>query len=170
MPKTSQRIVDLIPRLRRYARVLARGDVETADDLVQDCLERALGRLDYWKRGTDLRAWLFTIMHNLHVNHIRKQRPMLSTENLDESEQSLCALTKAEHSAELEELERAIDKLPDSHRQVLILVALEGLRYREAANILNIPEGTVMSRLSRARQQLRDRLHDAESNRLRRVK
>jgi RNA polymerase sigma-70 factor (ECF subfamily) len=143
-----------IPRLRRYARALTR-DAIAADDLVQDCLARALGKLHLWQEGTDLRAWLFTILHNQYVNHVRRSVREGSSVGLSESEP---LLTRAPHQGkrlELRDLERAIAKLPEEQRAVILLVGLEGMRYEEVAAVLDVPVGTVRSRLSRGREALR---------------
>ncbi len=164
------RVVEQIPRLRRYARALLRGNTPAADDLVQDCLERALGRLHFWRSGSDLRAWLFTIMHNLYVNQLRRNHSGPQFVELLEEESTVAAPGGAESATTLRELQRALDGLPAEQREVLLLVALEGLRYQEAATILGIPVGTVMSRLARARQQLRQQLAQERDGPLRRVK
>jgi RNA polymerase sigma-70 factor, ECF subfamily len=143
-----------IPRLRRYARALAR-DVAAADDLVQDCLARALGKLHLWQEGTDLRAWLFTILHNQYVNQVRRAVREGAAVGLSETEPML---TRAPHQGrrlELRDLERAIAKLPEEQRSVILLVGLEGMRYEEVAEVLDVPVGTVRSRLSRGREALR---------------
>jgi len=162
-------IVEHIPRLRRYARALVYGDTLAADDLVQDCLARALSRAHYWEQGTDLRAWLFTIMHNINVNHVRRHsngpKFVALPEEMPTNEPSI-----AEKRLELRDLSQAIAKLPLEQREVLLLVSLEGLRYREVAEVLDIPEGTVMSKLSRARQKLRTVLGQAKQQDLKVVK
>jgi len=143
-----------IPRLRRYARALAR-DMAAADDLVQDCLSRALGKLHLWQEGTDLRAWLFTILHNQYVNQVRRAVREGAAVGLSETEP---ALTRAPHQGrrlELRDLERAMAKLPEEQRSVILLVGLEGMRYEEVAEVLGVPVGTVRSRLSRGREALR---------------
>jgi RNA polymerase sigma-70 factor, ECF subfamily len=143
-----------IPRLRRYARALTR-DVVAADDLVQDCLARALGKLHLWQEGTDLRAWLFTILHNQYVNQVRRAVREGVVVGLSETEPML---TRAPHQGkrlELRDLERAIARLPEEQRSVILLVGLEGMRYEEVAEILDVPVGTVRSRLSRGREALR---------------
>ena len=143
-----------IPRLRRYARALAR-DVAAADDLVQDCLTRALGKIHLWQEGTDLRAWLFTILHNQYVNQVRRSVREGAAVGLSETEP---LLTRAPHQGnrlELRDLERAITKLPEEQRSVILLVGLEGMRYEEVAEVLDVPVGTVRSRLSRGREALR---------------
>lgn len=165
-----ERIVEYIPRLRRYARALLRGDVLAADDLVQDCLERALSRLHRWREGSDLRAWLFTIMHNIYVNQVRRWNNSPQLVGMPAEENAPSQPSTAELSVELRDLDLAVAALPPDQREILLMVALEGLRYREVATILGVPEGTVMSRLSRARQQLRKTLSEGSADRLRRVK
>jgi len=105
-----------------------------------------------WKRGTDLRAWLFTVMHNVHVNQVRSRREFLTLDA-----ESLELPVRAAHEASLEarDVERALLRLPVEQREVLLLVVLEDLSYEEAAAALGIPIGTVMSRLSRGREKLR---------------
>lgn len=148
-------IVKYIPRLRRYARALMRNNVLEADDLVQDTLERALNKLHYWRQNSDLRAWLFTIMHNIHANQVRCVVNKPQHVELKEMPELIQQNDYAETSLQLRELARAMDLLSDGHREVLLLVSVEGLSYHEVAGILNIPQGTVMSRLSRARERLR---------------
>ena len=152
--ETHRNIEAEIPRLRRYARTLAR-DVASADDLVQDCLARALGKLHLWQEGTDLRAWLFTILHNQFVNQVRRGVREGTAVGLSETEP---LLTQAPHQSkrlELRDLERALAKLPEEQRSVVLLVGLEGMRYEEVAEVLDVPVGTVRSRLSRGREALR---------------
>ncbi len=145
-------IAQHITRLRRYARALT-GDRNAADDLVQDTLERALSRLHLWREGSDLRAWLFTIMHNIYVNQTRSRMRHL-LESLDEP--SADALQAREPDwAELRDIDDALARLPAEQRAVLLLVGLEQFTYEEAARVLDIPLGTVMSRLSRGRDRLR---------------
>jgi len=142
-----------IPRLRRYARALT-GDRSSADDLVQDTLERALSRFHLWRHGSDLRAWLFTIMHNIFVNQVRS-RLRHRHESL-ESDAALDAMQAPEPDwLQLRDLDSALAQLPHEQRTVLLLVGLEQFTYEEAARALQIPIGTVMSRLSRGRERLR---------------
>ena len=145
-------ILTELPRLRRYARALV-GDRAAADDLVQDTLERAWTRIAQWRAGSDLRAWLFSIMHNLRVDQLR--RPGLAIRAIDDAD--FAVPTRATQSAGLEiiDLEAALAQLPEEQRTVLLLVALEEMRYEEVAATLAIPVGTVMSRLSRGRERLR---------------
>jgi len=146
----AKRLIELIPRLRRYARALV-GERAGADDLVQDTLERAWAKLHLYRRGTDLRAWLFTVMHNVHVNRVR------ATRLVDPLEDEMPELTQRAQldALELRDLDRAIARLPADQRAVLLLVTLEEMSYDEVARTLGIPIGTVMSRLSRAREKLR---------------
>jgi len=148
---TNRDIEAEIPRLRRYARALTR-DVVTADDLVQDCLTRALGKLHLWQDGTDLRAWLFTILHNQYVNHIRRSVREGAAVGLNENEPLLSRAPQQGKRLELRDLERAIAKLPEEQRIVILLVGLEGMRYEEVAAVLDVPVGTIRSRLSRGRE------------------
>jgi RNA polymerase sigma-70 factor, ECF subfamily len=142
-----------IPRLRRYARALTR-DTVRADDLVQSCLTRGIAKQHLWEYGTDLRAWLFTIMHNQHVNDVRRGVREGITVELTEAP-AITAGPVAIAKLELRDLERALEKLPTEQRETILLVGLEGLAYEEVAAILKVPVGTVRSRLSRGRDQLR---------------
>jgi len=143
-----------IPRLRRYARALTR-DVAAADDLVQDCLTRALGKLHLWQKGTDLRAWLFTILHNQYVNYVRRSVREGAAVGLSDSEPLLTRPPQQGQRLELRDLERAIAKLPEEQQSAILLVGLEGMRYEEVAAVLDVPVGTIRSRLSRGREALR---------------
>jgi RNA polymerase sigma-70 factor (ECF subfamily) len=143
-----------IPRLRRYARALTR-DASRADDLVQSCLLRAVAKQHLWEPGTDLRAWLFTILHNQHVNDVRRSVREGIVVPIEDVAPVMTAPSNVEDSLQLRDLERAIAKLPEEQRQVVLLVGLEGMRYEEVARVLGIPIGTVRSRLSRGRDQLR---------------
>ncbi len=143
-----------IPRLRRYARALTR-DLIAADDLVQDCLTRALGKLHLWQQGTDLRAWLFTILHNQYLNHVRRTAREGAAVGLSEREPLLARAPQQGRRLELRDLDRALTKLPRVQRSVVLLVGLEGMSYGEVAAVLDVPVGTVRSRLSRGREALR---------------
>jgi len=149
-----------IPPLRRYARALLR-DASRADDLIQDTLVRALAKQHLWQEGSNLRAWLFTLMHNLHVNVVRQAVREGTMIDVDDVSATLVAISDPTASRQLSELEEAIARLPIEQREVVLLVGLEGLRYDEAAEILRVPVGTVRSRLSRARETLR-RLFERE--------
>ncbi len=141
-----------IPRLRRYARAML-GDRAAADDLVQDTLERAWSRLSQWRAGSDMRAWLFGIMHNLRVDQLR--RPKLIAQSIDKDDFEVPTRATQTDELELRDLDAALGRLPDEQREVLLLVALEEMSYAEIAATLGIPLGTVMSRLSRGRERLR---------------
>jgi RNA polymerase sigma-70 factor (ECF subfamily) len=143
----------VIPRLRRYARALT-ASREAADDLVQDTLERAWAKRALWQPGTDLRAWMFTLMHNVHVNSLKSARRRPETSSIAE-EDAPAAAASAETGIVLGELRAALAVLPDEQREVVLLVGLEQLTYAEVAGVLGIPVGTVMSRLARGRERLR---------------
>lgn len=143
-----------IPRLRRYARALTR-DVSRADDLVQSCLTRAVAKQHLWQEGTDLRAWLFTILHNQHVNDVRRSVREGISVAIEDAAPVLTVQPTAMDALQLRDLEAAIAKLSEEQRQVILLVGLEGMRYEEVAEVLGVPVGTVRSRLSRGRDQLR---------------
>ena len=149
----------VIPRLRRYALVLT-GNPTRGDDLVQDTLTRAWDKRSYWRQGTDLRAWLFTIMHNVFVNQLSAARRDAANISLDAEDENGSALQISGDDdpttrIELQEVMRQVQRLPAEQREVLMLVAIEGMHYEEVAATLGIPIGTVMSRLSRARDKLR---------------
>jgi RNA polymerase sigma-70 factor (ECF subfamily) len=162
----AQSLIELIPRLRRYARALA-GERAAADDLVQDTLERAWSKLHLYRRGTDLRAWLFTVMHNVHVNRLRAARP---ADPLEDEMPELAQRATQGDALMVRDLERAVAALPEGQRQVLLLVALEDLSYEETARVLEIPIGTVMSRLARAREKVRQLMHGKGGTKLQVVK
>ena len=151
-------LVAALPRMRRYARVLT-GDATRADDLVQDALARAWEKRRLWRAGSDLRAWLFTIMHNVHVNQLasgRREAANVSIESLGDDGGWQPSVRGGEtQRLELAEVLRAMARLPADQREVLLLAAVEELRYEEIAAVLAVPIGTVMSRLSRARERLR---------------
>jgi RNA polymerase sigma-70 factor (ECF subfamily) len=158
-------LVAAIPRLRRYARVLT-SNAARADDLVQDTLARAWEKRRLWAVGTDLRAWLFTIMHNVFVNQAamaQRDRRLISLDTDDGSAEVWQIPVPARQFARVELLEvmQSVGLLPVEQREVLLLAAVEELRYEEIASLLKIPLGTVMSRLSRARAKLRERHADS---------
>ena len=153
-----------IPRLRRYARALTR-ETNRADDLVQDTVLRAIAKAHLWQHGTDIRAWLFTIMHNQHVNSVRRALREETTVSVEQLSSTLVATSDPTASRQLRELERALGHLSEGQRQVVMLVGLEGMTYDEAAKILRVPIGTVRSRLGRAREALRGLIGmDEEAN------
>jgi RNA polymerase sigma-70 factor, ECF subfamily len=158
-----QRMVEVaIPALRRYARALTR-DTDTADDIVQDTLVRAL-RSEHLFHGGDVRAWLYTILTNLNRNRLRSisRRPTLTP--IKDSDAALAGPDTGSR-----DIARALDDLAEEQRSALLLVVLEGLTYREVAEVQGVPIGTVMSRLARARLQIKAYL-DGERPTLRRVK
>lgn len=147
-------IVAQIPSLRRYARALV-GNTADADDLVQDTLERAHGKWHLWRRGTDLRPWLFTLMHNVFVSQARLSRSHLRVAPLDDAAQVQTRGGQEAAGARLD-VAAALAQLSPAQREVLLLVTLEDLSYAEAARVLDVPLGTVMSRLAAARARLRE--------------
>ena len=149
-------IRDQIPRLRRYARALA-GNRDAADDLVQDTLDRALSRSALFRPGGDPRPWLFTIMHNIFVNQVRSAAARRTTQ-LDVADFEPIAHDSTQDGLALRDLTRALATVPDEQREVILLIGLENLTYADAAGILGVPVGTVMSRLSRGRERLRTAL------------
>ena len=148
-------IAQELPRLRRYARALLR-DASEADDLVQDCVARALEKIGQWREGDNPRRWLFAIMHNLFIDHGRARRRQTQMAQVT-------ALAPGEAYEPPRQLDRlifaeimdALQALPEERREVLILIGVEGLSYRDAASVLGVPVGTLMSRLGRGRAQLR---------------
>ena len=154
-----QQLLTWLPRLRRYARALV-NNRDDADDLVQDTLERAWAKAGLWQGVSDMRAWLFSIMHNLHVDGVR--RPKLHTVTMDDDTPEVpVAATQGERLAVLD-LQAALDLLPVEQKEILLLVALEDMAYADVAQALGIPIGTVMSRLSRGRERLRGLMEGRE--------
>ncbi len=155
-------LTEHIPSLRRYARALT-GDAWAADDLVQDTLERACSKWLLWRVGTDLRAWLFTLMHNIYANQVRSAVRQASAGgqrvDVDDAEAELAAPDAALDQSL--DLQRCLMRLPDDQRAVLLLVSLQDMSYEEVARITGTPIGTVMSRLSRARSRLRELMDGA---------
>jgi RNA polymerase sigma factor (sigma-70 family) len=154
MADMAQLIEPLIPALRRYARSFLK-DAAAADDLVQDTLERAISRWHQRRSDGDARTWLFTILHNLAVNRLRqtaRRGPMLPLTDVEESE--VGTRSTQEDWLRQQDILAAVNRLPDEQRSVLLLVSVEDLSYADAARVLDVPVGTVMSRLSRARARL----------------
>lgn len=172
MSDFARRLEQEIPALRRYARYLVR-DAERADDLVQDCLERAFAKRFLWRKPESFRPWLFALLRNLHLNQVRwwSRRP---AEVPIETAAPLAAHPAAQIDRVMAgEILAALEGLDPDQREVLVLIAVEGLQYREAAGVLGVPVGTVMSRLSRGRERMRKALEgDAPSGAasLRRIK
>jgi len=166
-------LIAQVPGLRRYARQLV-GDAHRADDLVQDTLERACRALERWPDASRLRIWLLSVMHNLFVDHMRTRRALDVAAPLDDAPEATLAARPAEaQGAQIRiDLASGLMRLPLAHREVLLLICVADCGYDEAASILGLPVGTVMSRLSRARAQLRIEMDEAPGAppRLRQVK
>ena len=166
-------IVACIPGLRRYARGLL-GGTDLADDLVQDTLERAWARFSFWQQRSDVRAWMFGIMHNRFVDVLRARRSR-PEDVANDAVPEVAVRPRQTDGLELRDLDRLLQRLPAEQREVLLLIVTEDLTYRQVADALAIPIGTVMSRLSRARDRLRKDLQEpgvpfAADARLQRVK
>jgi RNA polymerase sigma-70 factor (ECF subfamily) len=148
---TRRQLVEMLPRLRRFALVLARS-ADAADDLVQSSLERALGRLDQWEPGTRLDRWMFQIMKTVWLNN-RRYEALRQVEELDESFSSIAidGARQVETKITLDEVRKAFERLPAEQRQAIFVVCVEGYSYREAAELLHVPIGKVVSRVARGR-------------------
>lgn len=158
-----------IPGLRRYAWALLRGD-EAADDLVQDTLERAISRWHQRRQDGDLKAWLFAIQRNLFLNSLRQRRQRGLQVGVETLDQVAAPDGHADGSAGVKDILTGLDALPEEQRSVLLLVGVEDLSYEQAARVLDVPIGTVMSRLSRARERMRRFMEGGRSAVLRRIK
>ncbi len=158
-----------VPALRRYARALTR-NVDRADDLVQDCLERAIRKRGLFRPTGSVQAWMFTILVNLWRNSLRQDRRRGAPLDLDAVPFELAVPATQPGRLALTEMARAIDTLPAEQREALLLVVLEGFSYADAAAVLHIPVGTLMSRIFRAREMLRALTGGGEEPRLRTVK
>ena len=160
MQSFERELLILLPRLRRFARALARNAAD-ADDLCQASLERALKARDQWQEGTRLDAWMYRIMRNSWIDETRARSRRAQTFVPEEAGASVGIPSQQEMRDELRDVDRAMEELPDEQREVIALVLVEGLAYREAADILGIPMGTLTSRLARGRQALVRRLEPA---------
>lgn len=149
-------IVACIPSLRRYARGLL-ADAALADDLVQDTLERAWSRFSLWQKRGEIRAWMFGIMHNHFIDGTRSRRAR-PEDSAGDKLPEVAQRAEQSDAIEVRDLDRALQRLPAEQREVLLLVAVEEMPYAEAALVLGLPIGTVMSRLARAREKLRHEL------------
>jgi len=155
MPDRAALIEAQIPRLRRFACALLRGDQERADDLVQDTLERALSHWHLRRSEGNLRGWLYTILYNRFLSDQHRLKRLRMYDALTE-ETELPAVDGGQDVAlEHRDLLRAFSALPEEQQSVLLLIGVEDLSYEEAARVLSVPIGTVMSRLSRGRERLR---------------
>jgi RNA polymerase sigma-70 factor, ECF subfamily len=165
-----QQLTAELPYLRRFARALC-GDAALADDLVQDCVERALSRSSLYDPSRPLRAWLFAILRNIFISGLRKSSRLQVVKTVDELYDGEDAVrAEQETNISLKLIAQALDQLPDQQREILVLVSLEEMSYREAAEIVGVPIGTVMSRLSRARNHMQQLLEERGTPVLRRVK
>lgn len=169
MDEKREAILVEIPRLRRYARALLR-DRDSADDLVQDCLERALARLDSWRVGESPRRWLFTIMHHLFIDQTRKASRRGGSHTLPvEAAENISSQGFRNEGPGVADIVQALDAIGADRRAAIMMVAVEGFSYAEAANILGIPAGTLMSRIARGREDLRGILDDTARRRAIRI-
>ena len=160
MHERGQAIVEEIPRLRRYARALLR-DRDAADDLVQDCLERALSRMESWAIGDLPRRWLLTIMHHLFVDQSRRaKRHFQAVMTMPETMDAIAMPPPQVDKLASVDVLLALQQLCPERRTALVLVAVEGLSYADAANALGIAAGTLASRIARGREELRSILDD----------
>jgi RNA polymerase sigma-70 factor (ECF subfamily) len=157
-----------IVALRRYARSLVRNSSE-ADDLVQECLARALARLRVWHEVRDLRAYLFTILNNVHLDTLAHRKRSGNVVPIDEAVANLSCRPNQVSRIEANELSEALERIPEEQRRVVLLVGIGGMKYHEIASMLGIPIGTVMSRLSRGRETLRRMLAGEELPSLKRA-
>mgnify|MGYP002529675225 CR=1 FL=1 len=158
------------PGLRRYARALLHDPI-AADDLVQDTLERALSRWRQWRAGGNLRAWLFSIMHSQFIDQMRRRaRRPEDGARTGVADERLATPPAQEDGLKVRDLEKALERLTPEQREVVLLIGLEDLSYKEAGEVLGVPVGTVMSRLSRGRENLRRFMNDGDIRTLRRVK
>ncbi len=163
-------IVAQIPHLRRYARALSR-EADAADELVQDCLTRAMDKLHLWQPDRSMRTWLFSILHNQYVNGVRRQANRPDRVALQPAHIDRTAVAPGQASnLTIRDMQQALDQLPDDQRQALLLIGLEEMKYREAADVLDVPMGTLMSRLDRGRRKLREIMESEGAASLRRVK
>jgi RNA polymerase sigma-70 factor (ECF subfamily) len=159
-----------LPPLRRFARALA-GDPALADDLVQDCVERALNKSHLYDPARPLRAWLYAVLRNIYISGLRRDGRSAVVKTVDDLTDGEDAVPpEQEYRLAAGSVTEALDRLSPQHREVIVLVALEEMSYRDVAEILGVPLGTVMSRLSRAREQLRVMLEQRGHSGLRRVK
>ena len=166
---TAAAIEPHIPALRRYAWALLR-EREAADDLVQDCLERAVSRWHLRRRDADLRAWLFAIQRNLFVSGLRSHNRRGGVAGLDEAADQPSPEAAPDRHLMARDALTLLGHLPEEQRSLLLLVGVEDLSYGDAARVFGVPVGTIMSRLSRARERLRRLIDQGEPVALRRVK
>lgn len=162
LPAFERQLLALLPRLRRFARSLAR-DASDADDLLQVAVERALKAKDRWQAGTRLDSWMMKIVRNSWIDEVRSRSRRAQTFVPEEagSEVGVAGHEQIERSAEMHDVDKAMNALPPEQREAVALVLVEGLAYKEAAEILGVPMGTLTSRLTRGRQALARMLEPA---------
>ncbi len=166
----SNQLVAELPYLRRFARGLC-GDASLADDLVQDCAARALDKSHLYDPARPLRAWLYAILRNIFISGLRRASKLQIVKTVDALEDGEGAVAPEQESRiSVDQIAQALDQLPQQHREILLLVSLEEMSYRETAEIVGVPIGTVMSRLSRARSKMQEILEERGTPILRRVK
>jgi RNA polymerase sigma-70 factor (ECF subfamily) len=165
----TQEIMSHVAALRRYALVLV-ADPHEADDLVQECLSRVLAQMRSWRPVRDLRAYLFAAMHNVFIDTTRKRRSRADHVPIEDVMATLSLPASQTRRLEVRDLLQALAVLPEQQREVVLLVGLEGMSYLEAASVLDVPIGTIMSRLSRGREALRQLMSHGPVARLRVVK
>ena len=158
MSRFENLLVEEIPALRRYAWALS-GDSNQVDDLVQECLARAISRRKLWISQKGIRPWLFTILHNIFVNTLRRAGNAPIVGSIEDYENSAVSTSEADTMCTLSDFERSLNQLSLDQREALLLVGMEQLSYKEASKVVGVPVGTIMSRLSRAREQLRKGLN-----------
>ncbi|MBX3570605.1 MAG: sigma-70 family RNA polymerase sigma factor [Rhizobiaceae bacterium] len=153
-------ILDAIPELRRYARALLR-DRDASDDLVQDCLERALSRMDNWRTGDNPRKWLLTIMHRIFLDQLRREKRRGEKAMLPlEDHEAMAVHAETSDGAASRDIVEALQAISPERRAAILIVSVEGFSYAEAASILGVPAGTLMSRIARGREELRALIED----------
>lgn len=157
-----QDLIGLIPHLRRFAMALCRNR-ETADDLVQDCLLRAMERQTAFRHGTNLRAWLFTILHNIFVDNVRRVTRRNKDAELNENGEGARQEADQDAACTAAEIKNAIARLPQDQRIALLLVGMLGFSYEETSTITEVAVGTVKSRVSRAREAVRRHIEGEET-------
>lgn len=154
------RIIAFLPRLRRFCCTLT-GTQDQGDDLLQSTVERALGRIDQWQEGTSLESWMFRIARNMHIDQVRSARLRGTSVDIDEAYdvQGEDGVSITEARSDLATARAAMAALPEEQRELMALVVVEGQSYKQAAEILEIPIGTVMSRIARARRAIDAYVH-----------
>jgi len=164
MQDFEDQLLGQLPALRRYAWALC-GDVERADDLVQDVVERALNKRQLFQQGSNFKAWIFTLIRHQHINNAR--RKVIAFEEFHDDEHISPSTTDQGNTAK--DMSSALQSIDEQQRQIVLLVGLEGMSYKETSEILNIPVGTVMSKLARGREKMRDWMKSQEKSHLRTV-